>query len=56
MKLQGEAVEAAKARRHRYPSVDAVLAWRHDPAYEAVRRIGEKYAKYRTFAVEGSSK
>jgi uncharacterized protein (DUF1330 family) len=41
---------------YRYPSVDAVSAWRHDPAYEAVRKIGEKYAKYRTFAVEGTSK
>src|ERR1700760_1487866 len=29
---------------YRYPSVDAVSAWRHDPAYEAVRQIGEKYA------------
>jgi uncharacterized protein (DUF1330 family) len=38
---------------YRYPSVDAVYAWRHDPAYEVVRKIGEKYAKYRTFAVEG---
>ncbi|HZP37527.1 MAG TPA: DUF1330 domain-containing protein [Methylomirabilota bacterium] len=36
-----------------YPSVDAVKAWRNDPAYEQVRKIGEKYAKYRTFAVEG---
>jgi uncharacterized protein (DUF1330 family) len=41
---------------YRYPSVDAVSAWRHDPAYEAVRKIGEKYAKYRTFAVAGTSK
>jgi uncharacterized protein (DUF1330 family) len=40
---------------YRYPSVDAVYAWRHDTAYEAVREIGEKYAKYRTFAVEGIS-
>lgn len=38
---------------YRYPSVDAVFAWRHDPAYENVREIGQKYAKYRTFAVEG---
>ena len=36
-----------------YPSVDAVRAWRNDPAYEQVRKIGEKYATYRTFAVEG---
>lgn len=38
---------------YRYPSVDAVHAWRNDPTYEEVRKIGEKYAKYRTFAVEG---
>src|SRR5262245_23614777 len=36
-----------------YPSMDAVRGWRNDPAYEQVRKIGEKYAKYRTFAVEG---
>ena len=40
---------------YQYPSVDAVHAWRNDPAYEEVRKIGEKYAKYRTFAVEGVS-
>jgi len=40
---------------YRYPSVDAVHAWRNDPAYEEVRKIGEKYANYRTFAVEGVS-
>ena len=36
-----------------YPSIDAVRAWRNDPAYERVRKLGEKYATYRTFAVEG---
>lgn len=40
---------------YRYPSADAVHAWRNDPAYEEIRKIGEKYAKYRTFAVEGVS-
>ncbi|MGE0258174.1 MAG: DUF1330 domain-containing protein [Alphaproteobacteria bacterium] len=40
---------------YKYPSVDAVRAWRNDPAYEQVRKIGEKYAKYHTFAVEGVS-
>ena len=39
-----------------YPNADAVQAWRHDPAYEAVRKTGEKYAQYHTFAVEGVSK
>jgi uncharacterized protein (DUF1330 family) len=38
---------------YKYDSVEAVRAWRNDPAYEQVRKIGEKYAKYRTFAVEG---
>ena len=38
---------------YRYPDLDAVHAWRNDPEYEQVRKIGEKYAKYHTFAVEG---
>ncbi|HTY77435.1 MAG TPA: DUF1330 domain-containing protein [Candidatus Bathyarchaeia archaeon] len=38
---------------YQYPSVDAVRAWRNDPAYEQVRKVGEKYARYHTFAVEG---
>ena len=40
---------------YRYPSIDAVHAWRNDPAYEQVRKVGEQYAKYRTFAVVGVS-
>src|SRR5262245_18612484 len=38
-----------------YPSMTALLAWRSDPAYVEVRSVGEKYAKYRTFAVEGAA-
>ena len=38
-----------------YPSMEALQAWRNDPEYIQVRRIGEKYAKYHTFAVEGAS-
>jgi uncharacterized protein (DUF1330 family) len=37
-----------------YPNMEALQAWRNDPAYVQVRRAGEKYAKYHTFAVEGS--
>jgi len=40
---------------YRYPSADAVHAWRTDPAYEKVRKVGEEYAKYRSFAVVGVS-
>jgi uncharacterized protein (DUF1330 family) len=36
-----------------YPDMEALQAWRNDPAYAQVRRIGEKYAEYHTFAVEG---
>ena len=38
-----------------YPSMEALQAWRNDPAYVQVRRVGEKYAKYQTFAVEGAT-
>jgi uncharacterized protein (DUF1330 family) len=36
-----------------YPSLEALQAWRNDPAYVQVRHVGEKYATYHTFAVEG---
>jgi len=38
-----------------YPSMEALQAWRHDPAYVQIRHVGEKYAKYNTFAVEGTN-
>jgi len=38
-----------------YPSMEALRAWRSDPAYVQVRAVGEKYATYHTFAVEGSA-
>ena len=37
-----------------YPSMEALQAWRNDPEYARVREVGEKYAKYHTFAVEGA--
>lgn len=37
-----------------YPTMEALQAWRNDPAYVQVRAIGERYATYHTFAVEGS--
>jgi uncharacterized protein (DUF1330 family) len=37
-----------------YPNMEALQAWRNDPAYVQVRRVGEKYAKYHTFAVEAA--
>jgi uncharacterized protein (DUF1330 family) len=39
---------------YRYPSIDDLQGWRNDPAYQEVRKVGEKYAKYHTFAVQGA--
>jgi uncharacterized protein (DUF1330 family) len=36
-----------------WESMDQLMAWRHSPEYEKARAIGEKYAKFRVFAVEG---
>jgi uncharacterized protein (DUF1330 family) len=38
-----------------YPSMEALQAWRNDPAYVQVRHIGEKYATYHTFAVDAAA-
>jgi uncharacterized protein (DUF1330 family) len=37
-----------------YPNMEALKAWRTDPAYVQVRSVGERYATYHTFAVEGA--
>ena len=29
-------------------------AWRNDPQFKELRSIGEKYAKFHSFAIEGS--
>src|ERR1700751_2501362 len=52
------AIDGAAPERvviYKYPSMEALRAWRNDPAYVQVRHAGEKYAKYNTFAVEGIS-
>lgn len=38
-----------------YPNMEALKAWRNDPAYVQVRAVGERYATYHTFAVEGAA-
>jgi uncharacterized protein (DUF1330 family) len=50
--IDGEAPERVVI--YVYPSMEALQAWRNDPEYVQVRRVGEKYAKYHTFAVEGA--
>jgi uncharacterized protein (DUF1330 family) len=36
-----------------FDSLEAVKAWRTSADYKAARKIGDKYAKFRTFAIEG---
>lgn len=52
------AVDGSPPKRvviYMYPNMEALRAWRNDPAYVQVRAVGEKYATYRTFAVEGAA-
>lgn len=37
----------------RWDSLEQLEGWRHSPEYVKARAIGEKYAKFRVFAVEG---
>ena len=36
-----------------WDSVEKIQAWRNDPQFKELRQIGEKYAKFRAFAIEG---
>jgi uncharacterized protein (DUF1330 family) len=36
-----------------FDSMDQLMAWYHSPEYQAVQKIGEKYAKFNQVAVEG---
>jgi uncharacterized protein (DUF1330 family) len=36
-----------------FASLDAVQAWRNSDQYKEARKVGDKYAKFRTFAIEG---
>jgi uncharacterized protein (DUF1330 family) len=39
-----------------WDSMEQYQAYRNSPAFKEARQIGEKYAKFHTFAVEGVSK
>jgi uncharacterized protein (DUF1330 family) len=36
-----------------WDSMEKIKAWRANPDYIELRKIGEKYAKFRAFAIEG---
>jgi uncharacterized protein (DUF1330 family) len=36
-----------------WDSMEKIQAWRNSPEFKEVRKIGDKYAKFRAFTVEG---
>jgi uncharacterized protein (DUF1330 family) len=36
-----------------WDSMDQIKAWRDDPQYKALQEIGNKYATFRAYAIEG---
>ncbi len=36
-----------------FDSLDAVQAWRNSDPFKEARKVGDKYAKFRSFAIEG---
>jgi uncharacterized protein (DUF1330 family) len=38
---------------NQFDSLEAVQAWRNSAQYKEARKIGDKYAKFRAFAIEG---
>jgi len=38
-----------------WDSIEKIKAWRADPAYIALRKIGEQYTKFESYAVDGVS-
>lgn len=54
--LNVKAMEGQPPKRialQQWGSVEQATAWYASPEYKEVRKIGDKYAKYRIFAIEG---
>ena len=50
------ALEGQPAKRlavHQWESMDKVKAWHGSPEYKEIRKVGDKYAKFRIMAAEG---
>jgi uncharacterized protein (DUF1330 family) len=50
--FEGEAPKRAVVQV--WDSMEKLQAWRNDPEYKKLREIGDKYAKFRSFAIEGT--
>jgi uncharacterized protein (DUF1330 family) len=44
---------ATRVAINRFDSTDAAQAWRNSDQYKEARKVGDKYAKFRAFVVEG---
>jgi uncharacterized protein (DUF1330 family) len=51
--FEGEAPKRAVIQV--WDSMEKIQAWRNDPEYKKLREIGDKYAKFRSFAIEGTA-
>ena len=36
-----------------WDSLEKIQAWQNDPAYKELRKVGDKYATFRSYAVDG---
>jgi uncharacterized protein (DUF1330 family) len=43
----------ARVAINQFDSLEAVQAWRSSAQYKEARKVGDKYAKFRAFAIEG---
>lgn len=53
--LEG-APPATRVAINEFDSLEAVQAWRASAQYKDARKVGDKYAKFRTFAIEALPK
>ena len=51
--LDGQAPKRAVVQV--WDSMEKLQAWRNDPEFKKLREIGDKYAKFRSFAIEGTA-
>jgi heme-degrading monooxygenase HmoA len=49
--LDGEAPKRAVVQV--WDSMEKIQAWRSNPEYKELRKVGDKYAKFRSYTVEG---
>jgi uncharacterized protein (DUF1330 family) len=49
--LDGEAPKRAVVQV--WDSMETIQAWRNNPEYKELRKVGDKYAKFRSYTVEG---